>query len=253
VHDPDRIAAALSRLAPESRALVELSYRRGLGDDEIGELLGVEPEEVARRREAAVSGLGVTGDQLDEYWNPGKDQEPVATAPAAAAPARRRVPVALLAALALAAVVLLIVVLASGGDSDEGTTAQAPASEGGTTTESAAPTPANPPRPMQRLNGTYGRGTAQLVRSGERTVLRLNVAHFLQPQGGGYAVWLYNSPDDARRLYATTATSIERDIPLPGNFARYRYAEVARAIPDLDSDHSGLSLLRTRLAALSDR
>jgi hypothetical protein len=151
------------------------------------------------------------------------------------------------------AAVVLVVVLASGGDGDgDGDAARTPTeSETGATTGAAEAKPGSRPRPMRRLNGTYGHGTAQLVRSGDRTVLRLNVKGFLQPQGGGYAVWLYTSPDDARRLYATSATSIERDIPVPRNFTRYRFAEVARAIPDLDSDHSGISLLRARVAALA--
>jgi hypothetical protein len=100
---------------------------------------------------------------------------------------------------------------------------------------------------MQRLNGTYGRGTAQITGS----KLHLKVSSFLQPQGGGYAVWLYNSRDDAKRLYSTTKTSIDRDIPLPDGFEKYRFVEVARAIPDLDSDHSGISLLRARVSELS--
>jgi hypothetical protein len=244
---------------PESRALVELSYRRGLGDDEIADLLQVDPDEVARRRGSALERLGVTGDELerldDEHWAPrARPAAPSPRSPArAGSPApKRRVPAAALALLALIAVVVLVVVLASGGGEDgdggDGDAARTPTRS---ETGPVEPKPDRTPRPMRRLNGTYGHGTAQLVRSGDRTVLRLNVTDFLQPQGGGYAVWLYNSPDDARRLYATRATTIERDIPLPANFSRYRVAEVARAIPDLDSDHSGLSLLRARVAALA--
>jgi hypothetical protein len=257
VHDPDKTAVALSSMDPESRALVELSYRRGLGDDEIADLLQVDPDEVARRRGSALERLGVTGDELerldDEHWAP--RERPVAPPPRSPAPApapRRRAPAAALALLAVIAAVVLVVLLASGGDDGgggDGDAARTPTrSETGATTDAAD---AKPPRQMRRLNRTYGHGTAQLVRSGGRTVLRLNVTDFLKPQGGGYAVWLYNAPDDARRLYATRATTIKRDIPLPRNFTRYRFAEVARAIPDLDSAHSGLSLLRARVAALA--
>jgi hypothetical protein len=103
---------------------------------------------------------------------------------------------------------------------------------------------------MERLNGTYGRGTAQLLQDAEGAQLRLDVSSFLRPVGGGYAVWLYSSAEDARRLYTTTDTSIERDFQLPADFDEYRYVEVARAIPELDSDHSGLSLLRVRVDEL---
>jgi hypothetical protein len=256
VHDSDRTAEALSRLDPASRALVELSYRRGLDDDEIGDLLQVGPEEVARRRETALARVGLIGEQLrrldDDDWKPGGRPAPAGLQ--RAAPAKRRVPVAALAVLALIAAVVLVVAIASGGGGDEGEgdVAQTPTtSDTAATTQETATTPASSARPMQRLNGTYGHGTAQLVRSGDRTVLRLDVTDFLRPQGGGYAVWLFNSPDDARRLFATSSTTIERDFPLPEDFTRYRYAEVARAIPDLDSDHSGLTLLRSRISALA--
>jgi hypothetical protein len=246
VDDRDRTAAALSRLDPESRALVELSYRRGLGDDDIGDLLQLTPAEIARRRETALGRAGLTAAALDEYWNPGSPAAPTAGA-------GRGVPVVALAALAVIAAVVVAVVLASGGGNDDHDVSQAPAVDPAGKTDRGERTPDGPPRAMRRLNGTYGQGTAQLISSGNRTTLRLSVSHFLRPQGGGYAVWLYNSPEDARRLYATRATRIERDIPLPGNYTRYRFAEVARAIPDLDSDHSGLSLLRAPIAALTNR
>ena len=43
--------AALSRLEPESRALLHLSVGRGLHDDEIAEVVHVDPAEVQRRVE----------------------------------------------------------------------------------------------------------------------------------------------------------------------------------------------------------
>ena len=46
----DDLGAALSRLDPESRALLELSLRRGMPEDEIAEFLRTEEEEVERRR-----------------------------------------------------------------------------------------------------------------------------------------------------------------------------------------------------------
>ena len=45
------VREALARLDPESEALLELSVRRGLDDEEIGEFLRVAPDEVARRRD----------------------------------------------------------------------------------------------------------------------------------------------------------------------------------------------------------
>ena len=48
---------ALSRLDPESRALLDLSLRRGLDDDDIANVLRETEEEVKRRRSAALDRL----------------------------------------------------------------------------------------------------------------------------------------------------------------------------------------------------
>jgi DNA-directed RNA polymerase specialized sigma24 family protein len=48
---------ALSRLDPESRALLDLSLRRGIDDEDIASVLRVDQEEVERRRSAALDRL----------------------------------------------------------------------------------------------------------------------------------------------------------------------------------------------------
>jgi DNA-directed RNA polymerase specialized sigma24 family protein len=48
---------ALSRLDPESRALLDLSLRRGLDDEDIANVLRVDEDEVKRRRSAAMDRL----------------------------------------------------------------------------------------------------------------------------------------------------------------------------------------------------
>jgi DNA-directed RNA polymerase specialized sigma24 family protein len=69
----DDMGAALAALDPGSRALLDLSMRRGLADDEIGDVLHVGPEEVARRREHVIEELarelGIDGrEQRDEVF-----------------------------------------------------------------------------------------------------------------------------------------------------------------------------------------
>jgi DNA-directed RNA polymerase specialized sigma24 family protein len=44
------LGAALARLDPQSRALLDLSVRRRLSDEEVAVMLGGGPEEVERRR-----------------------------------------------------------------------------------------------------------------------------------------------------------------------------------------------------------
>src|SRR3954470_11164941 len=67
----DSFTAALGRLDPASRALLDLSLRRGMKPEEIGELLGTDPESVVAAREAALEQLATElemedSSQLDE-------------------------------------------------------------------------------------------------------------------------------------------------------------------------------------------
>ena len=64
---------ALSRLDPESRALLDLTLRRGLDDDDIANVLRETEDEVKRRRSAAmdrlVQELGLeTQEERDELF-----------------------------------------------------------------------------------------------------------------------------------------------------------------------------------------
>jgi hypothetical protein len=142
------------------------------------------------------------------------------------------------------AAVVLVVALAGGGKAHKAQPAPAEPKAKSPTTSAA------PVRRMEVLNSTHGRGTAQLLRSGSGARLRLRLNDFLTPNGGGYAVWLFNSDTDARRLYATEGTTIERDLALPSDYGRFKYVDVARAVPSLNSPHGGLSLLRVSIASL---
>src|SRR3954451_3634218 len=53
----DSFTAALARLDPASRALLDLSLRRGMRPEEIGDLLGTDPESVVIARETALEQL----------------------------------------------------------------------------------------------------------------------------------------------------------------------------------------------------
>jgi len=225
----------MARLDPETRALLELSSRRHMSDADLADLLRLEQEEVTERRRRAEQRLDLELGVVPE--------------PPAAAPkhGRSRWVVAGVVGLIVAAVVA--VVLGTGNDdkSDQSKAAPRGAKETPSGGAPAAPTAkAGPVRTMQVLNDTHGRGTAQLA--GGR--LRLRLGGFLTPNGGGYAVWLFNSRDDARLLYSTADTTIASDLKLPRGYERYRYVDVARAVPELRSPHSGLSLLRVPIAEL---
>src|SRR3954466_14873096 len=64
----DSFTSALERLHPASRALLDLSLRRGMRTEEIADVLGAEPENVEASRDEALqriaSDVGVS--ELDE-------------------------------------------------------------------------------------------------------------------------------------------------------------------------------------------
>jgi hypothetical protein len=219
----------MGRLAPEERALLELSSKQGVSDQEIADLLRLDAEEVAERRRRAELRLKL-------------EEKP------AAEPRRSRTPLVAGVLILGAVVAVAAIVLASGGDDEARETARRGEPTQG---QKSAAASAGPVRAMERLNGTYARGTAQLLRSGGSARLRLRLSEFRPPQGGGYAVWLTGSQGDGRWLYATASTTINTDLRLRRDYRRYRYLEVVRAVPELRSDHSGLTLLRLPVAELA--
>ena len=260
---------------------MELSARRGMGDAEIAELLRVDVAEVRRRHNAAMLELARSIDVSVPELRHGLEQLTPADWEGRAVPAettasqsgagrkegRRLSTMAAAGAalLAIGAVIAAIALAASryDGDSDDDPkVAQDPtaATETAAPTDTQTATAADPPPEQatrtgprvtfQRLNGTFGRGTAQLTSKGDSARLRVRVTSLLQPVGGGYALWVLNSPADARQLLSTRATRVSVDLRLPPGYARYRYVELSREPTD-DPSHGGLSLLRAPIEALT--
>jgi sigma-70-like protein len=131
----ERLDDALARLSPYQRALIELSLRRGISDDEIAGLLRIDPVAVERRRQNALHRLAGDldaaaasdlADLLTEGWGngdaPSDNNTPVVTSGApgvtpARERSRRRVrPVLLVALLAAAAAAAAVPALSGGGE-----------------------------------------------------------------------------------------------------------------------------------------
>jgi anti-sigma-K factor RskA len=283
----DSFTAALARLDPASRALLDLSLRRGMTPDEIGDLLGTDAESVIAAREAALEQLATELDmedpsQLDEVrarlaelpaeaWSGTasaaerprlevvKDRPARRAAEPPAEPRRRsRLPL-LLALLAIAAVALVIVLASSGGDNKAASKPKASA---------PAPAPAQPSKPTKPAQkkpkpaakpaapkpanlsalGTASGATGTAALTEGGTRLTLN-ASGLAP--GDYQVWLYNSVIDAVSLTKVQGTKLSLDLKLPANASHYRYVDVSLEPADGNPNHSGQSVLRVRLSKLS--
>lgn len=280
----DSFTAALSRLDPASRALLDLSLRRGMRPEEIGDLLGTDPESVIVAREGALeqlaSELGMSDvSELDdvrarlaelpaEAWtgqatNGTPSKPAVAQVPEPKAesepkaepepePARRsRLPL-LLALLAAAAIVLVVVLASSGGDGNKqtassqpsSTPAQKPKPKKPTTPAGQKPGPAVALTPLGNAGGA--KGTAALTQGGKRLQL-----HLTGLGGGAHQVWLYDSVIETVSLATVRGAKLDLDLKLPRNASHYRYVDISLEPPDGNPNHSGESVLRVPLSKLS--
>jgi Anti-sigma-K factor rskA len=272
----ESFADALRRLDPASRALLDLSLRRGMRPDEIADLLGADAQTVVSSRDHALehvaADLGSEGqDQLDEVrarlaempadvWlgapRPGNGATHAAGGNVVALPGRatvrpgpeptpeRRRPalgVWLLAALAVAGGVVAIVLATTGGGSSSksGRTPSAPPAQA-PATRGATLSPVGP-------NGAGAKGTASIA--GGR--LQLDVRGLPGPRGGAtYEAWLYNSVIDAQPLGSSHGGHVAIDAKLPAGATRYRYVDVSLEPADGNPSHSGDSVVRVALAKL---
>ena len=233
----------VDQLDPESRALLELSVIRGLPDDELAGMLGMEVGRLRARREAVMGELGA--DSADERealalsLRTGEREEPepeIAAEPEAAAEPRRRAGVlALVGGVAIAVVVAIA--LALGGDDSPDF--------------SGDREPAGPQAPrdgrLAALGGIEGGGTARITGPEDGRVLRLTVQGLPRPPRGGYVIWLYDSLSNARPLTGSRRGTFSVREPLPPGFARYSFLDVSREPADGNRNHSGLSVLRVPL------
>jgi Anti-sigma-K factor rskA len=280
----DSFTAALSRLDPASRALLDLSLRRGMRPEEIGDLLGTDPESVIVAREGALeqlaSELGMDDvSELDDVrarlaelpaaaWTgqaaAEAAPEPETAAVRAAEPEPRvarepeprrksRLPL-LLALLAIAAIVLVVVLASSGGDDKKTASTQQQKPNKPKPSKPSKPKPSKPatPKPgptvdLTALSDAGGAtGTAALTDGGKRLTVKVSGL-----RDAAYQVWLYDSVIDTVSLTKVRGTKLELDLKLPRNASHYRYVDISREPPDGNPNHSGESVLRVPLAKLS--
>ena len=245
--------------------------------EEIGDLLGTDPESVIVAREGALeqlaSELGMadvseldgvrlrlaelpaaawTGRLSEPAAEKAAEPEPRREAPSARKPDRKsRLPL-LLALLAVAAIVLVVVLASSGGDdktsaSNAPTQSQKPKPK----PKPQKPKPAAPkPGPTVQLtplgNAHGARGTAALTQGGKRLTIKASGL-----RDGAYQVWLYDSEIDTASLTKVRGTELDLDLKLPPGASHYRYVDISLEPPDGNPNHSGASVLRAPLSKLS--
>lgn len=248
----DEIDAVLSRLSAESRALLELSVRRGIPDEEIASLLGTTESGVRLRREAVMHEIADSLHQRPgaalrrrvaehlggrgNLFAPAPDSQD-GDAPEPERRSRAWLP-ALLGVLVIAVAVALVLALSGGGDNDKG-------EPGGRRTAQLGPEARLEPLP----GGPKADAMARLVRRDHRDRLQLHVSGLPRPRGS-YTVWLYDSVAKAERLGSSSTGTIDLDAALPADVDRYSDIDISVEPNDGNPNHSGASILRVPLARL---
>jgi hypothetical protein len=264
----DSFTTALERLDPASRALLDLSLRRGMRTEEIADVLGADPESVEASRDEALrriaSDVGMHDDDVrdrlaempPEEWIGGNgnghgngngavldadadaETEPQAVPaepPATAEEPRKRTRILpLLLGLLLLIAVIVAIALGTSGNSDDSNSNQP--------SQSASPAQKNESGATKLTAIGKGSGTAT-VSDGKLT---LNAT---LPRGS-YEVWLYNSILDARSVGKGRGPALKVNADLPGNWKRYRFVDVSREPADGNPSHSGESVLRVPTKSL---
>jgi hypothetical protein len=250
-----RVASAVKRLEPGSRALLDLSLRQGIPDDRIGRFLGAEAGDVRRRRAALLKRLAFEL-ELSGIEDRAELRHELERLPADAwldgngfkrrrASASKR-PAVLAAGLLVLAVCLLVLAGArwllagsSGGDA---------------TPVAAAEALAPLPGPETNLDWLGGPETAvaraRLVGDATRPRIELVLAGLGTQRRALYEAWLYNSRIDAVSLARWRAGEGGLELRLPTSWRRYRSLDVSLEPPGGDVPHGGRSLLRAPLERL---
>lgn len=244
----DPMDEVLADLSAESRALLELSVRRGIPDDEIASLLGTTESGVRVRREAVMHEVA---DSLGE--KPGEElrasmaehlggrgnlfalpAEENGAAPEAKRKRRGRLIPALIGGAAIAVVAAVILALTGGSDEPQPRR-----------TLQLGPEAQLEPLPgMPRADAT-----ARLVQRAGRDRLQLKVKGLPKPRGA-YGVWLYSAVTNARQIGKFPTGTIDLDAPLPADADRFTDVDISLEPNDGNQSHSGNSVLRVPLARL---
>jgi hypothetical protein len=254
----DSFSYALERLDPASRALLDLSLRRGMRTEEIAEVLGAEPESVEASRDEALQriasdvGMNELDDvrahlaelPADDWLGTRTNGNHTVERPVAEEPKRRRRVWPLLLGLLAAAGVVVAIALATSGSDDSGSS-----SSSASDTSAQAPPAATPPQTtdggakLVPLGAVKASGTAKVA--GNKLQLQANGL-----PSGHYEVWLYNSILDARSIGKADGSRVNLTVDLPGNWKRFRFVDISREPRDGNLSHSGESMLRVATKTL---
>jgi hypothetical protein len=277
--DPQSLAPHVAELDSDERAILDLSLRYGFSDERLAPMLQIDLDEVADRREAALSELGErAGVDADadrpaleqalrevphDSWlgrelrdptpesasTPGNGAPPAAAPddPIASATPSRRMPWRAIAAVGgVAALVAAIVLLAGGGDGDQ-VASHGPAASraaGSATLSASDPGTANPSGDGASHNGAQGHGSAH-AGGGSATPVSLKPILGADPSHASIRLVAAGPPP-------RIALTLRPQAPQPGVYEVWLYDTVIRAEPVARISHGGGTARFTLPADASD-
>jgi hypothetical protein len=104
---------------------------------------------------------------------------------------------------------------------------------------------------LNPIEGARAAGVAAIAQRGRERSLVVQARVTPNKDREAYEVWLYNSDTDAKSIGAQVTDrqgTYQGAARLPGDFARYRFIDVSREKVDSNAKHSGVSVLRGRIA-----
>ena len=246
----------LDNLPPDQRAVLSLLVQQGKSHAEIADMLGISPDAVRDRAQAALSALA-DGPPADDparisagasraltraAQRAGDSTTPHSSAPAAGASTGRpptQLPVsrrggALLLAVLVVVVVIAVVLITSGGGSHNPSATDAKTSSTASTASSTKKTTGptvdsqfalTPPEP-----GSKAIGFVEVLSEKGQHAFYLGAEHLPPSTGFSYVVWLYNSPTSAEALGKSPAVGsngrLQGGALLPANASNYKKMEL---------------------------
>ncbi len=227
----------LDDLPPDLRATLSLLVDRGKSYAQVAELLGIPESLVRDRAHAALDTLAGAGESppvagehaaVTPRSSPAPAPAPPARAPGespsrqasrprgpaisgtpAALPVSRRGGALLLAGIVVVVVVVVVLLAGSGGSSSHkggGSGANATATTPATTTGGTGTASGKTPKITKQLTltptepGSKALGLVEVLAEGSQHAFFIAAEHLAPSKGFFYAVWLYNSPSDAKAI-----------------------------------------------------
>jgi hypothetical protein len=230
----------LDRLPPDQRAVLSLVLERGKSYGEVADMLAIPENAVRERAHAALDALAAAGTPTPRAAAaPPPTARARAARPAAPSTGAPRSPrssktggALLLGAIVVVIVVAVVLVSSGGGKSSSHNTTTA-TTTASTSTSAGSKTKFDNTIVLSAAEpGIKAAGKAYVLSRGSQTAFYISAQGLPPSSGFFYAVWLYNSPTDAKPLgRAPTVSStgtMEGGDPLPSDAEHFHQLIVTR-------------------------